>query len=263
MYLKCKGYHKSNAISFKDHLRIGILSLLFLTYTPLVSATNSFDRGWRKISPGILYKEFSANTLSPFAKLHVLDIDVNENKINFCNVSKIATASDLTEDIPASIIFNGAFFSKSNKPLGLRVSNGKLMSKYKGISWWHTFYIKNNLPYISHQYFNEKSIKEFNFALQSGPRLIHSSQIVPLKEGVSSRTALGILQNKHVVVVISEFALISTNDLATFMLEHLGCTDALNLDGGSSTQLSINLPDFKKNIIGLAKLPDPICIYSK
>ena len=133
MYLKCKGYHKSNAISFKDHLSIGILSLLFLAYTPLVSATKLSDHGWKKLSPGILYQEFSANTLSPFAKLHVLDIDFNENKMSFCNISKVTTASELTDEIPASIIFNGAFFSKNNKPLRLRVSDGKRDEASAGI----------------------------------------------------------------------------------------------------------------------------------
>ncbi len=47
------------------------------------------------------------------------------------------------------------------------------------------------------------------------------------------------------------------------MRDKLGCYHALNLDGGGSTQLYVNINDFKRIVTGRVEVPDPICLIGK
>ena len=74
------------------------------------------------------------------------------------------------------------------------------------------------------------------FAIQAGPRLVVKGKALKLKAQYARRTALGIERGgRHVLLVVVQEA-IKTETLAALMLK-LGCHQALNLDGGSSTQL--------------------------
>lgn len=218
---------------------------------------------WQTLVAGFNYQEFSVDSISPFAKLHVIDIELNKIKLRFCNVNNLATAKASMDKNNAIMAFNGGFFSTDNAPIGLRVAHGKIISPYKPISWWHTFAIRGNAARIYHRKTSQDEIRQLSFATQSGPRLIKNRKVISLKEGVAARTALCIKENGHVNIVISQYAELSTGYLANFMRKKLDCIDALNLDGGSSTQLSINLPGLNKNILGLARVPDPICLYQR
>lgn len=218
--------------------------------------------GWEPLSPGLKYQQFKLSSINPFASIHAFDIDLDVLNMDFCNIDAPSTAKEGAKQTQALLAFTGAFFSTQNKPLGLRLSQGRILNKLKPISWWSVFYIHNKTPAItpSHQFVYNKMI---SFALQAGPRLLINKHIPQLKTGDAQRTALGIRADNHVLVVVTEHALISTLTLAQFMRDKLNCMSAINLDGGSSSQLYVNVEGFRRHVIGLSNLPDPICVYKK
>jgi len=225
------------------------------------SFTQEDKAHWQKLKPGLLYKQYSHDELTPFAKLHVLEIDLDKINLAYCLLNKKTTALESTLNSDAIVAFNGAFFSPSYSPIGLRISKGNTLSNYKNISWWQIFSIENNHASIN-KYNELNKLKNISFAIQSGPALIVKNQIIKkLKKSYARRTAIGIKKNGHVIVVVTENTQITTTFLANFMNNKLQCEDALNLDGGGSTQLSINLPNYQYQVIGLTQLPDAICLF--
>lgn len=239
-----------------------ILMLTLSIYTSISQAQEETDVSqWKELTAGLKYKVIYPSKINPFAQLHIFELDLNKINISFCPLKKVMTAKMSAIKSNALVALNGAFFSPSYTPIGLRISNGKIWSKYKNISWWRIFYIENNKAYINNlNTFN--SMSNISFAIQSGPILVKNGRIPKLKDSFASRTAIGIKKNGHIIMVVSENTQVTTTFIAKFMKNKLKCYNALNLDGGGSTQMYINTQNVSSQVIGLTKLPDPICLHA-
>src|SRR5262249_13033419 len=149
--------------------------------------------------------------------------------------------------------------SSELEPLGLRVKAGTVKNPVKPVSWWAVFYIANGHAYIVPQK-TYKTKPSITFALQSGPRLIINGKIPSLKPGFDARSALGITRDGKLIILATQVAL-STLQVANIMQMPenqggLNCSDALNLDGGSSTQLFAKINDFVLDVPGLTSVTD-------
>jgi len=125
------------------------------------------------------------------------------------------------------------------------------------------FYIKNNKAYVSNvrQFHHNEHIE---FAVQSGPRLIVNGKIPPLKPGRAERSSLGITKDGRIIIMITDNTPLSTTELAQFMkAEPLGCLNALNLDGGSSSQLHARINGFQRDVHGFSNVSDAIIVKHK
>lgn len=248
----------------KNIIKITLSLLLYLFSATKLFATNQqhlqFSANQQFIEPGFNYKTYKSEQLNPFAKLHVFEISLDKYKVAYCPSSKLTTATESGLASGALLAFNGAFFSEDNRPIGLRINNGKILSKFKPISWWGVLYVKNNKLHIKKRL---KSTNNVSFAIQAGPRLVINGKIPKLKKAKANRTALGINSKGKLVVVVSEHAQITTQTLAWFFKDTLDCLWALNLDGGSSTQMYTNLKTLRQQVRGFNSIPDPICIYHR
>ncbi len=221
---------------------------------------------WHRIAPGIEYQDISDNSIINLSHIHAFKIDLNHNKFSLALAENLndtpAFVDNFAKKYSAAIAINGGFFDKSYHPLGLRISNHHQYNPIKQISWWGIFYINDNKPQITNiRNFNKN--KDINFAVQSGPRLIVDGNIPKLKPGYAERTALGITKNGLVIILVTQNNPITTTELAKLMHEEpLRCENALNLDGGSSSQLFVNLEGFKLNVSGFSTISDAILISS-
>ena len=159
------------------------------------------------------------------------------------------------------------FFTPNSQPLGLRIQHGQQRSPIKSISWWGVFYIRNHRPYIVAQR-RFKHDEQVTFALQAGPRLLANGNVLRLKPGAAQRSMVCITTTGKVILAVTQHTLISTTDLAKLSRQSnqqggLGCQDALNLDGGSSTQLYANVGDFVLDLSGFDRVADAIFIKTK
>ena len=234
--------------------------LLFMTATSLAD-------NWRLLSPGIEYRDLSATVLYPWSHIHVFKVSLSNNIFQSVSAKSLsrpfASADEFSKRTDALIAINGGFFDHKSQPLGLRISDFKQENPLKKISWWGVFYIENNLPHIASPKRFSPS-ENIEFAIQSGPRLLVKGKVTHLKPGVAERTALGITKDNQIIILVTENKPLSTIDLAELMKSPpLNCEYALNLDGGSSSQIRANLGTFQINAHGYAEVSDAVVVKKR
>ncbi len=238
--------------------------IVLLIFFPV---TKALARAWQKVAPGLVYQDLIANPLTPWAHIHAFQIDLKQYRLDLITAKDLskeqASITELARKSRALIAINGGFFDNKFRPLGLRINQQQEHNPIRRISWWGVFMIKNNTPSIvrSHEYQHNDQIQ---FAVQSGPRLIINGYIPHLRPGIAERSALGIDRHNKLIVLVTDKAMITTTELAQLMkAAPLNCVNALNLDGGSSSQLIARLPSFRLNVHGYSNLSDAIVIKSK
>ncbi|CEG56492.1 phosphodiester glycosidase family protein [Legionella fallonii] len=239
-----------------------VSSVLFAA--SLLFSFNATAGEWRELTSGIEYQDLEGGILSPWSHIHAFRIDLNKNRIALVTAKNLAlknaSADQFAEHSKALLSINGGFFDPEFKPLGLRINNKKLENPLKRISWWGIFYIKDNKPYISnvHRFTHDDDIE---FAIQSGPRLLIKGKIPSLKPGIADRSALGITKDGKVIILVSTNSAMTTHELAKRLKSPpLSCVDAINLDGGSSSQLFAHINSFHLNVHGFSNVSDAIIV---
>jgi uncharacterized protein YigE (DUF2233 family) len=218
---------------------------------------------WQQVSPGIEYIDMK-NYLTPWSHIHVFRIQLATHQFSLIRASDLGLQQGFVGELAVQqgvkIAVNGGFFDSKFRPLGLRVHQSQKLNPLKQISWWGVFYIRDGQAYIRRASDFEMQ-SDTQFAIQSGPRLLVAGHIPPLKPGRDERTALGITQKGAVVIVVTENAPLTTSELAELMRRApILATDALNLDGGSSTQLWTNMPKLHLDIHGFSMVADAVVV---
>lgn len=157
------------------------------------------------------------------------------------------------------VAINGGYFDEHGKPLGLRVSKRTKSTRLRRADWG-VFWIRKNRARIAHTRDYPSNIIPTE-AIQCGPRLVVAGQTTDLKPQWSRRTGIGIDRHGRVVLAVSDGQL-SLSDWAQVFASNdgLGCRDALNLDGGGSTQLAYSTAKRKGQVNGSWPVPDAIVI---
>ena len=142
--------------------------------------------------------------------------------------------------------------------MGLRVSQKKQISRLRR-SDWGVFWIKNGRAHIVHTRDFSSKIRPEE-ALQCGPRLVVAGRTTQLKPQSSRRSGVGIDARGRVVLAMADDWL-SLRDWAQVWSQSdgLGCRDALNLDGGPSTQIAFRAKS-EESVSGGWPVPDAIVI---
>jgi uncharacterized protein YigE (DUF2233 family) len=237
---------------------------LFFLIHVLISFSSYSAGNWQPLSPGIEYQDLAGSLLTPWSHIYIFRIDLEQNKLAIVSAKSLAlknaSAYQFGEHSQALVSINGGFFDHQFNSLGLRINNKRLENPIKRISWWGIFYIKNNKAHISslkHFHYDP----EIDFAIQSGPRLLIKRKIPSLKAGDADRSALGITADGKVIILVSTHTAMSTNQLARLLKRPpLSCTDAINLDGGSSSQLYAHIGSFFLNVHNFSNVSDAIIV---
>jgi uncharacterized protein YigE (DUF2233 family) len=247
--------------------KFNVLTLMLFIISCLLSLNAYTGNYWRHLAPGIEFQDLQGGIITPWSHIYVFRIDLKYNTLGLVSAKQLglkhASTDQFAERSNALISSNGGFFDQNFRPLGLRISNHRQHNPLKRISWWGVFYIKNNYPYIS-SLRNFRSDDDMSFAVQSGPRLIVKGNIPSLKLGSADRSALGITQDGKVILLVSTNAAMSTRELAQLMKSSpLYCTDAINLDGGSSSQIYAHIGSFLLNVHGYSNVSDAIVVNKR
>ena len=242
----------------------------FVSMVLIASSAFSFPLQWQKLAPGLEYTRI--NTFASFfgKDIHVFRFDLHDYQMQLASTmqnNRLATIAELVHTNHAAIGVNGGFFSPELKPLGLRINQGEVKNKLKPTAWWGVFYTRGANAYVvAKNAF--KPHKNIDFAVQSGPRLIIDGKIAPLKPGEANRTALGITRDGKVVLLVTSDFPLSTAELAEIMQQPaerggLDCVNALNLDGGSSTQLYAWSNNFTLSVPSFAAVADAVLVVPR
>lgn len=250
--------------------RTKLVNILLLA-TTLLCLLNSVQTwasdDWQPLAKGIEYQDIASNPLKPWSHIHVFRIDPRQQQFSLVfadNFSqKNASISEYAHYSKPLLALNGGFFDPEYNPLGLRITNHQQKSPLKRISWWGIFYIQNDRPAVTNvKHFRKSS--SISFAVQSGPRLLIQGRIPSLKPGSAERSALGVTKDNKIIILVTENASMTTTQLAQHLkAPPLLCKDALNLDGGNSSQLFANINHFKLNVHGFSNVSDAIIVKEK
>lgn len=248
-------------------LRIIITSMLFLCS----AYTQAQHRQWDEIAPGLAYLQIPTPSISTHGQIHAFKVSLSDFNLGLAfaeDYDKLALSTvKLAHKTGALVTINGGFFSPNYQPLGLRIQNGNVRSPLKSTSWWGVFYIKNDQAHIVPQRQYRRKTNP-DFAIQAGPRLLVNGSIPKLKGGYAERSALCINREGEVIITITEHAPLTTTQFAKILQrspskEGVGCYQALNLDGGSSSQLFAQLPGFSLKVISFHDVTDVVIVQPK
>lgn len=229
---------------------------------------------WQQLANGLEYTHLSGFLAFPDGKLHAFRIDLAQYQLRVLPLTPGSTDDafhQLMKQQHAALAVNGSFFASNGtalKPLGLRVDQGTLTTPLRNISWWGVFYIQDQQARVvaNNQYAADQKP---DFAIQAGPRLIVDGQVIPtLKPGTDLRTALCVQKSGKVIVLATQDVLLSTTDLADVMQRSeqqggLDCQQALNLDGGHSTQLYARVGDFSLMVPSFSQVADAVLVVPR
>ena len=148
------------------------------------------------------------------------------------------TAPQWLRKTRARVVVNGGYFDGSGHPMGLRAGKNTSGSKLRRADWG-VFWVKNGVAHLSHTRDFPASLAP-DEAIQCGPRLVVGGKVTKLKPQWARRTGVGVDRQGRVVIAVSNGDL-SLDEWARLWASPsgLGCTDALNMDGGPSTQLAV------------------------
>ncbi len=243
-----------------------VLTVIFLL---LASPALARPLAWRTLAPGLEYVALQLGSDQP-STVHAFRIDPARYRFDIALAKDygLAAASvrELGERAHAIVAINGGFFSPENLSLGLRVQNGRVRTPLKGTSWWGVFSIANHRAQIFAQR-DYRPNPATTMAVQAGPRLVVGGAVPTLKGGLAERSGLGITRTGQIIIAATEYAPLTTTAFAELFRKAdrdggFGCPDALNLDGGRSTQIYARLGQFRINVPNLSLVTDAVVVKS-
>lgn len=159
------------------------------------------------------------------------------------------------------IATNASFFDEHGRTMGLAVDHGRSLGGPR-IARWAGFVIERGTPRIV----PGSALGDgagADLVVQGLPRLVVAGAVPRLKPQRARRTAVCVAGERVVLLVAT--ARVETAELARFLAAPparggLGCQDALNLDGGSSTQLVARWGGFAARVDGASGVPNALIV---
>jgi uncharacterized protein YigE (DUF2233 family) len=209
---------------------------------------------WKSLAPGLDYES------RPGSAAHVLRIDPAKFRIGLLAAAdyarKALTAEEYRSRSGALVVVNGGFFDENFRALGLLHRDGKTQNPLRNAAWG-VFSVGLDGAKIRHR--NDWVPKGVDVALQVGPRLVVDGVVQRFKEAAPDRrSAVGVAPDGKVVIAVSEKAL-ALSEWAEILKRD--CPNALNLDGGSSTQLAAGIDGWSLIVEGLTAVPNALAVF--
>jgi uncharacterized protein YigE (DUF2233 family) len=174
------------------------------------------------------------------------------------------SASEYRKRSGALIAVNGGFFDEAYRPVGLVVSDG-VRTNPLGPSDSGVFFITGGRAGIVHRRaFQATGVDQ---AVQSSPRLVVGGLVKRFRPHTARRTAVGIDRQGRVIIAVTTGPC-GLAELAQLLSQPesrggVGCVDALNLDGGPSTQLDADVAGSAVTVAGGTPVPTALLVLRR
>jgi uncharacterized protein YigE (DUF2233 family) len=162
---------------------------------------------------------------------------------HFPKVGTSITALAALEANPEALAaFNGGYFLPGGKPLGLLIEDSQERNPLRRADWGVFFVDQRGRARILHRrdYAAQNPPPAPVFALECGPRIVVDGKALKLKPSRERRTVLALTGTGKILVAVFPRP-VDLAVVAEYLLQRWSVTEALNLDGGSSTQLATRL----------------------
>lgn len=232
----------------------GLIVLLAVVWWGLGQWRAFGDSRWVKVDSGLEMRTF--NMTAGASRIPVYAFRTAADNCELLD-GDVLTADKWQVKSHARVVVNGGYFDAGNYPLGLRVASGRKSSDLRQANWG-VFYIREGRAYIAHTRDYKPSRKTWQ-AVQCGPRLVVNGRSTDVKPQWGRRTGIGIDRQGRVVLAIADGSVtLDAWAREWASAEGLDCLNALNLDGGGSTQLAVNAGRQKLSVPGLWPVPDAL-----
>ena len=241
-----------------------VLLGLLLVSTSAASSWKAERMGFVAVAPGIVHATFqvSPGDAEPFSG-HAFKIDLDVAELRLVPAGDPParrTVEQIVAPYPGVVAVNASFFDKEGRAMGLAVDQGRVMASSKQRNWGalvidgtqgRILLGADIQDHLAHR-----------LIVQGIPRLLVGGKVQQLKPQIAERTAV-CAEGNIVVLVVSTKA--EATAFARFLADPpdkggLGCWDALNLDGGPSTQLVVKLPALALSLPGGWGVPNALVV---
>ena len=216
------------------------------------------------VAPGIAHALVEARPADaePFSG-HAFKVDLEVAELRLIPAgapSSRRTVEQIVAPYPVVVAFNASFFDKEGRAMGLAVDEGQAMAVSNRRSWGALVVDGRRARIMLGADIQDH--RAHRLIVQGIPRLVVGGRVQPLKPQIAERTAV-CAEGSIVVLVVSTRA--ESTAFARFLADPadkggLGCLDALNLDGGPSTQLVVKLPGLALSLPGGWGVPNALVV---
>jgi hypothetical protein len=159
------------------------------------------------------------------------------------------------------IATNASFFDEAGKTMGLAIDGGRSLGGRR-LARWAAFVMDGERAWIDRGSALDAAAVH-DVVVQGLPRLVVAGAVPRLKPQRAMRTAICVAR-AHVVLLVTTSSVDAT-ELARFLAAPaaqggIGCEEALNLDGGSSTQLVARWGGFVAHVDGAWGVPNALVV---
>lgn len=234
---------------------VGLLAVAGILCTPCNAETPvpspNLTIAWEQLSDGLEQSHFQIPT-STLLSSSVVAVRADPSRFSLRVVRaaehgwKKATVRQLCKASGASVCINSNFFDEQGKPLGVVISRGIQHQKMHSGGGTLTGVLFSTADAVSIVHRSSFSAEKVIEASQAGPRLISEGAPVVGIKGTSNPTNLSIacLDKRGAVILLRVTLAMFGGSMSTIQntLLHpaLGCIEALNFDGGGSSQMHIS-----------------------
>jgi len=218
-----------------------------------------------QVADGIEHTSFEVKSPYVWAG-HAFRIDLEKVELHMLGTGKgRRVVEEIAASIPVHLAVNASFFDETNKAMG-RVTEAGHVASADRRGPWGALIVENRKARIALGESLPLNAPGGDLVVQGIPRLVINGTVPKLKPAAAPRTAVCADASQLIVVVTTDPA--DTTGFARFLARKadkggLGCTDALNLDGGPSTQLHARLPSLSLDVKGGWGVPNALVIVPR
>ena len=234
-------------------LRTSLVLLLFAAPLPKTSALaeDSIQVDWQPLGDGLSKGKLEYST-TPFFSSYItlVKADLSRYRLGVIRAAEYGSRRQnvrtLCRQSRSLACINASFFDEEGKPLGLLISRGVIHQKLHRGGGTLTGVLtisRQSINIIHRDAFSPTGVWD---AVQAGPRLLSKgNDIEGLRESLLGTNLSGICLDKSGEVILyqvsNKFLGLSLSSLQDILRSpQIQCVDALNFDGGGSSQLYIS-----------------------
>ena len=245
-------------------LVLGVLAVLLAVAGAVVNPVRAEPPRFSVVAPGIAHAAFKMRPADadPFSG-HAFKIDLEVAELRLIPAGDPPlrrTVEQIVAPYPVVVAANASFFDTEGRAMGLAVDEGRAMVMSNRRAWG-ALVIDDTQGRIQLGADIQNPLGH-RLVVQGIPRLLVGGKVQQLKPQVAERTAVCARGNIVVLVISTK---VEATTFARFLADPpdrggLGCWDALNLDGGPSTQLVVKLPTLALSLPGGWGVPNALVV---
>jgi hypothetical protein len=255
------------ALAVRAMAALGVVAALLAVSDAGADSARGRPARFVTVAPGIAHATFEVQPDDGEAfSGHAFNVDLDVADLRLVPAggpSSRRSVAEIAAPYPVVVAINASFFDTDGRAMGLAVDGGRVMAGGKRRSWGALVIDDRNARIVLGA--DIRDDPAHRLVVQGIPRLVVGGKIQALKPQLAERTAVCAKDSVVVLVVSTK---VETTAFARFLADPpdqggLGCRDALNLDGGPSTQLVAKLPALSLSLPGGWGVPNALVVVPR